>query len=321
MNIAANMAKLEEELQKQIEEGEAAQPEPAEAVTDPAPANEPENQEDPAAVAVEDEHEDEEVDAASDDVKKRANAFAKARHEKKELREALEKERAERQALAERLAKLEGKTEALAKPEAKKEEEDPEPDKIMYPEDHLTWKNRQLEKKLEALEKTAQSEAQYNQHQRELQGMQALEADYKASNPGTDYDGALKYLTEKERAIKKAMNPEMTDVQINKVIAAEKLQFFRARYSEGKDPVAMIVNLAKTHGYTGEAPKADPKPKVDLAKVADNQRRGANLIGGSPAAKDTGKPTGEQILAMSMFGKGGLASLNAANPSAFDNLE
>lgn len=261
------------------------------------------------------EEEDEEELALSDDARKRAKAFGKSREAQRELREQLEQERKERQALAERLAKMEGRTEALTKPEAK-DETDHEPDKDLYPEDHMAWKIRQLEKRTEQAERLAKVAEQNMTYQNELRGVSMLESQYKSSNPKEDYDGAMKFLAEKERAAKKIVNPKLTDSQVDAMIEQEKVGIFKQLYASGRNPAEVLMQLAKAHGYDGKVQSA---PRRDLARVEENQRRNTNIIGGSPSGKSpNGKVSSDDIMGMT-FAKALRMANN--NPTKFDRYE
>jgi hypothetical protein len=220
-------------------------------------------------------------DALSDDAKKRGKAFGAMRAEAKELKERWEASEKEKQEMRERLARLEGRAEATAKPEAAVAE-DKEPDAVLYPEDHNAWKIRQMEQRVEKAERTAADAAAFANWQREQRGMQSLEASYKAANPSEKYDEAMQFLVEKERAAKKLMNPKLTDAQADEMTQSEKLQLFKSLHQQGRDPASVLMQVAKMQGFMGATAAA--KPKVDLKKVEENQRRSASLIGGSPAA-------------------------------------
>lgn len=284
------------ELEKQIQEAPARESE--------------ESKEQPAEQPAENLEQDDKLDAGepdggsdgdaalSDDEKKRARAFAKQRHEAKELKERLEAAEKARQEMAERLARLEGKAEAQPKVDVKPALEDQEPDADLYPEDHARWEVRQLKKELEEVKKFKQQQEQVTTFQREAAGVEALEAQYKAKAP--DYDEAVQFLVEKERRLKKVFNPQATDAQLDAMIKAEKVQMFKQILAAGRNPAEVVYEIAKQDGWQPKAAKAKPAASgSNLEAVAENQRRAANIIGGSPA-ESSGKVTSEQIFNMSM---------------------
>lgn len=249
--------------------------------------------------SAESEEDDIDEDAISDDAKRRARAFAKARQEKRELREKLEAEAKARQEIAERLARLEGRAEAAPKPEPKVDLADQEPDRDLYPEDHAQWELRQVKKQLEELKEFRKKQEQMTQFEAERRGVQALEGQFKQK--AADYDDAVAFLVEKEKRVKKVMNPGATDAQLDALIEQEKVALFKQIYATGKNPAEVVYELAKADGWTGKKSSPTPaaKPSSNLDRVAENQRRAASLIGGSSADK-TGKITSEQLLSMSV---------------------
>jgi len=310
-DIFANIGKIEEELQKQLEAEEPAAP----------VEQEPEQPEEPAQPEAEPESEEHEDDVTPEDVnnpdtKKRNSAWGRMRAEQRELREKLDAEAKEKQELRERLARLEGRTDAMAKPEAKQENADNEPDKDMYPEDHLAWKQRQFEKRLNDFEQKSSRFEQDVQVQRAQKAVEVMENNFKSANPNDDYDGAVKHLIDREVALKKLANPNITDEQARGQIQFEKMQLFAKLHAEGRNPAQFIYETAKIQGYTPGAKPVQTKPKVDLQRVADNQRRASNLIGGSAASPNNGsKLSAEQVLGLSMMEQ---AKLYAKNPKMFD---
>lgn len=313
-NVMGNIARIEEDLERQLkeaEESEAAEAGEAVEGSVKAPEETVKDAETDDAEKAEDLEGDDEGHN-DDDKRKRNSAFGRMRAEQKDLRARLEAESKEKQELRERLARLEGRTEAGDKPAPA--QADNEPDKDLYPEDHLMWKNRQLEKKLEEVEERTKRFEQDSNVQRAQQAVETIETVYKTSNPSSDYDGAVKFLVDKETAMKKLLNPEMTDAQIRGQIQIEKMQLFAQLHAKGQDPAKVVYETARIHGFSPIA-KADPKPKTDLDKVRDNQRRATNLIGGSAASANGNKPSSEQVLGMSMDK---LAKEYARNPRIFD---
>ncbi|MFN9116003.1 MAG: hypothetical protein ACK5XN_38645, partial [Bacteroidota bacterium] len=232
-----------------------------------------------------------------EDEKKRARAFARQRQEAKALKERLEQAEAARQAMAERLAKLEGRAEATPAPEPKPALEEQEPDADLYPEDHARWEVRQLKKELEDVKKFKQQQEQVSTFQRQVAGVQALEGQFKATAP--DYDDAVQFLVEKEKRMKRLLNPQATDAQLEAQIQTEKVALFKQILAAGKNPAEMVYEIAKQDGWQPKGKQAAATPKPSLNKLADNQRRAASIIGGTPA-ESSGKVTAEQLFSMSM---------------------
>lgn len=242
------------------------------------------------------EEEDDEVEEPAEEEPKKRNAFAKMRHEAKQLQEQLDKERTERQAMAERLARIEGRHEAQPKAEAKVEV-DEEPDRLMYPEDHNAWQIRQMRKENEEHKRMLQETKQQVDYSNALRGVELLDRQYKTANPKANLDGAVSFLMDKEKAIKKVMNPSLTEAQISSQIEVDRVRLYSQLVNDGRNPAEVIYQLAKQHGFTEETAKEAPK-KTDLAAVERNQRKAATLIGGSPATKDNGKASSEDVLTM-----------------------
>lgn len=239
-----------------------------------------------------------EDDALSDDAKKRGKAFGEMRQKIKAAEERAEKLELARQEQAERLARLEGRAEANAP--AAKAQEDAEPDALLYPDDHNQWKLRKMEKRLEAAEAVAKDAAGFANYQKESRGVALLESTFKSSNPTEDYDGAVKFMIERERAMKRLMNPTLTDAQADAQTESEKVTLFKTLYSQGRDPAKVIMDMAKAQGFSPGA-KVDGKEtasRTNLQKIAENQRKSTNLMGGSPAGKSKTTLSSDDVLGM-----------------------
>lgn len=263
----------------EIEVEEPKQEQPKEEETPAAPVDEPVVEDAPQP-------EDDLVDdALSDDAKRRGKAFGQLRAESKELKARWEAAEKEKQELRERMARLEGRMESGPQQPQAKVEEDKEPDALLYPEDHNAWQIRQLRKENEEIKRVAMEASAFANWQREQRGVQMLESNYKAANPNEKYDDAMAFLIKKEREAKKLMNPALTDAQADEMTQNEKTQLFKSLAAQGRDPAAVLMQVAKLQGFNATA--TQEAPKRDLNKLADNQRRSSNLIGGSPAgAKD-----------------------------------
>jgi hypothetical protein len=283
------------EIEKQIAESEQQQP--ADDVEPEAEQPATEQPEDQPAEQQADEEQPEDDDFTSDDEKKYGRAFARQRREAKALKERLEQAERDRQAMAERLAKLEGRAEATPKPAEQPALEDQEPDADLYPEDHARWEVRQLKKELEDVKKFKQQQEQVSTFQREVAGVQALEGQFKATTP--DYDDAVQFLVEKEKRMKRLLNPQATDAQLDAQIQAEKVSLYKQILAAGKNPAEMVYEIAKQDGWQPKGKQAAATPKPSLNKLADNQRRAASIIGGTPA-ESSGKVTSDQLFSMSM---------------------
>lgn len=239
---------------------------------------------------------DGEENALSDDTKKRGKAFGAMRQELREARERADKLDAARQEMAERVARLEGRAEVVAP--ATKAQEDAEPDALMYPDDHREWRERKLEARLAKAEAIAAEAQGFANFQKETRGVQLLETTFKSANPKEDYDGAVKFMVERERALKKLMNPKLTDAQADAQTESEKVQLFKDLYSKGHDPAKMIVDMAKVQGFTPGAKGKEAPAKTNLAQLAENQRKSTNLMGGSPSGKSKTTASSDDVLGM-----------------------
>lgn len=304
MNNAEEMiAELEKQLSEQT----------VDAVDDAPQPSEPEPLEDAAEDIAEPKEEakadetpdDDDIESAalSDDAKKRGAAFAKQRQEAKELKAQLEAQAKEKQALAERLARLEGFTEGRNPiPPAAENAEDKEPDEELYPEDWNKWQIRQLKKQIETISKSAKELAAERHYAKEQQGVQALENQFKEKSGASDYDDAIKFLADKEMRLKKILRPNASQAELQAELDQQKVQFFREIYKAGQQPAEVLYRLAKEDGWTPKSAQKQPsdRPRVNLDKVADNQRRAASLIGGSNATKAGTTITSDQLFSMSM---------------------
>lgn len=238
------------------------------------------------------------ADATSDDEKKRAKAFGTQRQVAREAKERADKAEQRANELAERLARLEGAASVTAPKAEAQPSQDAEPDRLMYPDDWQEWNTRKLEKRLEKAEQLAQQAQQFTTYQSELRGVEALDKQYKSANPKDDLDGAKAFLMKQERENMKLLRPDLKDSQIESQLESDKMVLYRALHQQGRNPAEVLMALAKKAGYKSGA---EPAPKRDLTKLAENQRKATNLIGGSPASKPAGsRLNSDDLFNMSM---------------------
>lgn len=309
LNNASDLIKeLEAEIEKEGGDPEGLRVPPKEEEDAPAKqerttGDEATNQDEQAGEGDENEaqagQEEADDDALSDDAKKRGKAFGAMRAETKQAKERADAAEKRASDLAERMARLEGREEGR-NPEAKtRTDEDKEPDRLMYPDDWNDWDRRQLTKRVEKAERTAQQAQAYTTYQAEQRGAEVLERQYKAANPKEDVDGAAAFLMAREKEGMKLLRPDMSDAQIDSKLEADKLVLYRTLHGQGRDPVDVVVKLAKAQGFKpGMAGGKEVVAKTNLEKLADNQRRSTNLMGGSPAGKPKGKLSTDDVFNM-----------------------
>lgn len=239
-------------------------------------------------------------DALSDDAKKRGKAFGAMRAETKQAKERADAAEKRASDLAERMARLEGREEGRTSATTKQDTQvEQEPDKVMYPDDWNQWKIRTMEKRMDELAGTARQAQAYTTYQAEQRGAEVLERQYKAANPKEDVDGAAAFLMAREKEGMKLLRPDMSDAQIDSKLEADKLVLYRTLHGQGRDPVDVVVKLAKAQGFKpGMAGGKEVPAKTNLEKLADNQRRSTNLMGGSPAGKPKGKLSTDDVFNM-----------------------
>lgn len=232
--------------------------------------------------------------------RRKGNAWSHLRNEAKEALAKAEIANKERQDLAERLARLEGLEEGRTGGTTKQDTQvEQEPDRVMYPDDWNQWKIRTMEKRMDELAGTARQAQVYTTYQAEKNGAQVLERQYKAANPKEDVDGAAAFLMAREKEGMKLLRPDMSDAQIDSKLEADKLVLYRTLHGQGRDPVDVVVKLAKAQGFKpGMAGGKEVPAKTNLEKLADNQRRSTNLMGGSPAGKPKGKLSTDDVFNM-----------------------
>lgn len=307
LNNASDLIKeLEAEIEKEGGDPEGLRVPPKEEEDAPAKQerDEPEHEEGEQGETKEAEgeaHEEEaDDDALSDDAKKRGKAFGQMRAEAKQAKERAEAAEKRASDLAERMARLEGREEGRAGGTTKQDTQvEQEPDRVMYPDDWNQWKIRTMEKRMDELAGTARQAQAYTTYQAEKNGAQVLERQYKAANPKEDVDGAAAFLMAREKEGMKLLRPDMSDAQIDSKLEADKLVLYRTLHGQGRDPVDVVVKLAKSQGFKPGMNSGKEVPaKTNLEKLADNQRRSTNLMGGSPAGKPKGKLSTDDVFNM-----------------------
>lgn len=237
----------------------------------------------------------------------------KARNDYYAKQRAKEKENAkEVQSLKDQLAQitayLNGQQSVQQRQEQPKIDADPEPDKILYKEDWLEWRQRQLDARQEYLEKTVVSQASNNQISQARIELIGIEDDF--AKEKTDYKDAKNYLRQTEESTLKAIYPNVTSAQVKSYLDSEEIRLAAQAYQAGRNPAEVFYTLAQGRGYTGK--KAEASNNVVVKKdsnfdaLARNKRKSANIIDSSPSGKG-GTPSAEAVVSAA-FG-GGFDSL------------
>lgn len=218
---------------------------------------------------------------------RRANKAAKDKLKAEtEAREQLEKQLNE---LKERQARLEGREEARAKPIVQEVQEEPEPDRMLYPDAWKDWKIAQQDKRQTELDAKLEQISAMSAIEGTRRGMNNIEKAYKANSGVSDYDDRMNYIMESEKARIKLLHPNATDGQIDSHLEAEKFRMANQAIADGRNPAELFYKMADTYGYkTKEAKPSNESPKPDIQALNRNMEKNVNLIGSSGAEKSGG---------------------------------
>lgn len=192
-------------------------------------------------------------------------------------------------------AMLEGQLRAVLaqqQAQAQRANEPPPPDPSTDPIGHMMHQMSELQKQVLAIQMGVHNSTQQQQMAAQLQAFQQnvvrLREQFAAATP--DYDAALNHI--RNVRINDLRMFGLTDAQIAQQISQEEWGVAEAAISAGRNPAAVIYDMAKRHGYTpaAAAPGAAPAvPKPAAVSVADIQRAQAaahSLPAGAPAAPD-----------------------------------
>ena len=247
-----------------------------------------------------DEHEAaDEEDDDSDASSLRRRIEQNYREKLKERDDEMAQMREELKQLQMQQAEQKGYMEASKQQEAV--DQDPEPDPVLDPDEHNAWKVRQLEKENSELKSTQDQQGMQLQMQQARQAVTTLEREYKRMNTDVDYDAIKDFVKERNATLLKIQHPSASDLEISAAIEQAEIQIFADAYKGGHNGAAAIVKMADELGYTPKKDDPKPKPKPDLKKIKENQKKNASLIGGTDSKVDRSKEvTPEKILNMSM---------------------
>lgn len=216
------------------------------------------------------------------------------------MRNQVKDAEAKSQALAERLAKLEGREEErMTQATPPEVDSDPMPDQELDPDNFRDWKMRRQDEQIAANTAMAQRTNDAVRLQDEMNGMQRLENNFKVQNKDRNYDEAVSFIKEREKAIIKVTHPNATDAEIDQHLESEKLKVFRKVTNAGGDAVETIFKMAEASGYQGQKNSTPKIPQPNFNNINNNMKKTSNLIGGAPAGKNEGI-TPESVFKMSM---------------------
>lgn len=265
------LKEVQEELKEQIEEARKREAEDIE-----SPKEEP-KEEIKEEVKVE--------DPKKEDPPKSNADFARERRTKM----------AREQKLSDELAAANARIAELTKPrEERREEYDPEPNKLEDRENWLEWKTKQAEKVAnKAVEETKEiknwkekEETRRNTEnlrKRAEEELVAFESEVREANK--DYDDVKQfYATSVAYSIKK-LNPKISNSALQSAVADQIV--FRASqlFNEGySNPIAEIYEEAKRDGYRPKEQAVEEEKKPDLSRVANNRSRNAGTAGAAGSA-------------------------------------
>ena len=267
------------------EEGNAAQEaeEDASEQEDEAAAEDEEEGEEQEEGAADDDEADE-VDDESEEAPRSNKTWADMRNKLKERDEELAKLREAVQQVQLQQAEQKGRIEAQ-QAQAPAVDDDPEPDPVLDPDEHNTWLLRQRDKEISELRATQEQHSAQFQVQQARQAINVLESEYKRQNPNIDYGAMKDFVKQREAALLKIRYPQASDLQINSALEQAEFEVFAGAHSNQANGAAIIVDMARQHGYEPINGKEETKKKVDYAAVKKNKKKSASLIGGSDGTR------------------------------------
>lgn len=248
---------------------------------------------------------DEDKDDADDDgdlsdtkkLRKRIESnYRKKLKEKEQEMKALREQSKQTQELMQQLLSRQQQQPVQSQQPAQ-EEADPEPDKLLDPEDHIRWENRQLAKKINTLEKMQSEHQRYLQVQKVRDSVKTLENEYLRENPHVKYKEAEEFIKNREGEILRLQNPDLTDAEIDNYFEQHKITLFRNAAQKKQNAADLIVKMAEKYGFSPNEAK-NSKKQVNMDKIKRNQKKNANIIGGSDAIAQH-DASSEQLLNMS----------------------
>jgi len=248
---------------------------------------EEEQQAAPAKEAADDDDGEEDGDAEPE----KAEAEPKPEPEKKFVPlQALDAERGKRRDVEAELTALQAKFQAMqpAQP-AQQDQPDEMPDAVLEPEKHREWWARERQRLTEPYERMRQQQEQQQRLANEFNQLKRYaethEAAFREQYKDADYDGALKYMQDKQARIFKAMGYQPYEIQ-QKVSEAE-LSIAVEAARRGLSPAALVYNLAMESGFSPAGASGDASDDVseNITRLADVQRQTRSINGAAGGPK------------------------------------
>lgn len=269
------------------------EPEPKEEVAEEEPDAEPDTK--PAAKKLE---EKPKVDPKTEYKSIPYQRFRKELMKRHELAAEVAAARAESTDLKKRLESFEAGVKKAA---------DPEPDASLYPQDHLAWKNRQLEARLAQLEKPAPREAPVAPQTADaLVSALREDAESYTESEKPDFVDAYHHAVQATAQVVANMNPTWNQAQVAAHVNSLELSEVQAALRAGESPAARIYAIAERQGYKPKAAPTKPgsgvRDRVTEAAADAGRRTRANSVvnkGAPSRERETTRLTEDEIERMS----------------------
>lgn len=247
-------------------------------------------------------------DTEEDDPKDNAKKGWKVRQElkaEKEKREAIEKRLDEMQSTLtnagitkEQLVAAQQQQLLQQQAQQQQQEKKAEPDKELDLDAWNTWKFKQQDQQIAQYQQAIVNQQQQMQVNQARQELVVLENNYQ-NKEYPQYSDAKEFLKTSYKNELKLQYPQATDAQLDLEISNQELILASNAVNGGMNPAESIKRMAEARGFVGSKQSSTTNKKANISKMAQNQKRSANLIGRSGETKKD-KLSANDILEMTL---------------------
>lgn len=190
-------------------------------------------------------------------------------------------------------------------PVVRKEPEDPMPDRSLDPDGYRDWKDRQLDAKLDRIDKFTEGQRKEKEQAETYQRAGAELNGYVEtfSKEVPELKAVLNHAAGRWKQSFKDINPKISDVEVEAAFGKFALMQAAEALNRGEDPAESLYNMAlERYGRPAapvkETPKQPEKQKINLARIDASRRKSATPLQGGGQGSENMTLTKAAVAAM-----------------------
>lgn len=192
---------------------------------------------------------------------------------------------------------------AVAEAPVKAQPVDPMPDRSIDPDGYRDWKDRQIDAKLERIDKFTEDQRKQQETAETYQKAGAELNGYVEtfSKEVPDAKAVLGHAGARWKQSFKDIHPRMSDVEIDAAFGKFALTQAAEALNRGEDPAESLYNMAvERYGRPAapEKPRQAEKPKPNLARIDASRRKSATPLNGGGQGSENMTLTKAAVAAM-----------------------